>query len=192
MSTALDLLTNEQLEQLPDEGMERELIQGELRERPMTRRNRFHATVESRIVKTLGLWLDSQDELAAEVMSGEVGCILEHDPDTTVGIDVAVFPMEVVHHQTELSSQVDGIPLLAVEILSPSDTHEASNEKVLTYLRTGVPVVWNVDPDFQTVCVYRPEREPQLFSRSQTLAQIEELPGLQVPLRELFPKWMAR
>jgi hypothetical protein len=42
MST-VSTMTTAQLLALPDDGVERELIRGELRERPTTRRNRLHA-----------------------------------------------------------------------------------------------------------------------------------------------------
>jgi len=41
MSTVSTLMTTEQLLALPDDGKERELIRGELREREMTRRNKL-------------------------------------------------------------------------------------------------------------------------------------------------------
>jgi hypothetical protein len=42
-TVAENLLTLEELFTLPEDGAERELIRGALRERPMTRRNRWHA-----------------------------------------------------------------------------------------------------------------------------------------------------
>ncbi len=50
MSTVTRIMSTEELLALPDDGMERELIRGVLREREMSRRNRFHAATESRIV----------------------------------------------------------------------------------------------------------------------------------------------
>ena len=40
----------------------------------------------------------------------------------------------------------EGPPVLAVEILSPSDTQEDIDEKVELYLETGVAIVWVVNP----------------------------------------------
>jgi len=82
-----------------------------------------------------------------------------------------------------------GVPVLAVEILSPSDSHEAIHEKVMEYLRTGVMMIWEIDPDFQTVRVHRPNHEPVMFSRSQKLSGDDVLPGFEVAVADLFPKW---
>jgi hypothetical protein len=43
MATASSLMTTEELLAIPEDGTDRWLIAGELRERPMTRRNRFHS-----------------------------------------------------------------------------------------------------------------------------------------------------
>ena len=45
MATASSLMTTEELLALPEDGTDRWLIAGELRERPMTKRNRFHSRV---------------------------------------------------------------------------------------------------------------------------------------------------
>ena len=45
----LPTVTTEQLLAMPDDGMERWLIRGELREKPMTVRNRFHSRALIRV-----------------------------------------------------------------------------------------------------------------------------------------------
>ncbi len=56
MSTAA-LMTTEQFLALPEDGIERNLIRGVVREKPMTRRNRFHTFVVTRIARILDQWL---------------------------------------------------------------------------------------------------------------------------------------
>ena len=82
------LLTTEQLLAMPDDGKERWLIHGELREKVMTRRNRGHSRLEAVIAKLLGVWNDQQPPPRGEVLVGEAGVRLRRNPDTTVGIDV--------------------------------------------------------------------------------------------------------
>lgn len=192
MSTVTPTMTTKELLALPEDGMERELIRGELREREMTRRNRLHAATESRIVRALGNWLDQQGDFEADVLSGEAGSILQQGPDTTVGIDVALFSLDVLRRQTDETRMVLGVPILAVEILSPNDKHEEMREKIVEYLRTGVKLVWEVDPDFRTVRVYRQDREPVMVNRTQTLTGDDVLPGFEVAVADLFPNWPAK
>jgi Uma2 family endonuclease len=186
MATVASPLTTEEMLALPDNGTERWLIDGELRERPMTVRNRFHSRVLVRIAQVLANWLDQQPEPRGQVLGGEAGVRLMRDPDTTVGIDVAYVPAEVIVRQAEESTLVDGVPTLAVEILSPNDTIEDIREKVATYRRARVPVVWTVDPYDLTVTVYRPDASPVLFNAEQELSCEPELPCFRVPVARLF------
>lgn len=78
---------------------------------------------------------------------------------------------------------------MADEILSPHDKHEEVHEKIAEYLRVGVALVWEVDPDFQTVRVFRPEHEPIMFNRKQRIDGGEVLMGFEVAVATLFPAW---
>ena len=76
--------------------------------------------------------------------------------------------------------------MLAVEVLSPSDTQEAVDEKIDAYLGAGVPIVWTLNPRRRTLTVYRAGRPPELFNSAQELIGGSELPGFQVPVLSLF------
>ena len=76
-------------------------------------------------------------------------------------------------------------PLLAVEVLSPSDMHEDVIEKIARYLEAGV-IVWEVDPDLRTIRVHRPGREPEMFNASQELSGEPYLQGFRVAVAKLF------
>lgn len=189
MSTvAPELLTTEQLLAMPEDGMDRELIRGQLRERPMTKRNRFHTYAVTRLAYLLEGWLERQPEPIGEVHTGEVGTILRRDPDTTVGIDVAYFAAEVIARQTEQTTMIEGSPVLAVEVLSPSDKLEDVREKVLEYIDSGVAMIWVVDPYFETVQVHRPNALPDTFNREQSLSGGEVLPGLEIAVVDIFKR----
>ena len=94
--TSSKLMTTEEMLALPDDGIDRELIEGRLREKPMTMRNRRHSRLEIRIGRFLDCWLDTQTEPFGEVVGGEAGFRLRRDPDTSVGIDVAYVSPETI------------------------------------------------------------------------------------------------
>jgi Uma2 family endonuclease len=83
-------------------------------------------------------------------------------------------------------TMVDGAPLVAIEILSPSDKQEEIDEKVSEYLACGVAQVWVANPRFRTITVYRPDAEPVLFNVDQTLTAEPQLPGFSLPLARVF------
>ena len=84
------------------------------------------------------------------------------------------------------TSLIDGVPVLAVEILSPRDTQEEIDEKIEGYLQAGVHLVWVIDAHDQTVTIYRPGAAPELVNVNQELAGEPELPGFRVPAAQLF------
>jgi Uma2 family endonuclease len=187
MATVTPPMTTAELLALPeDDGIERWLINGELWEAPMTKRNRFHSRIMVRVGKLLDNWLDGQPEPRGAVLGGEAGVRLRHDPDTTVGVDVVYVSAETLARQTDESTLIDGVPVLAVEILSPSDTQEIIDKKMDSYLGAGVPLVWVIDPHDRTVTVYRPGTEPELVNARQELSADPHLPGFRVPVAELF------
>jgi Uma2 family endonuclease len=195
MATVVKAMTTEELLALPNDGVERWLIDGELRERPsegelrghrMTLRNRFHSRVMTLISTELELWRREQPAPRGQVLSGEAGVRLRRDPDTTVGIDVVYVPPEVMVKQTEETALIDGVPTLVAEILSPNDTVEEVHEKIAKYRQAGVPVVWIIDPYDQTVTVHRAGGKPVLFNADQELSGEPQLPGFRVPVARLF------
>ena len=91
MATVSRLMTEEEFLALPeDDGIERELIRGELREYPsMTTRGYAHSVVVFKIGHHLSLWLRRQPEPRGTIIGGEARVRLRRDPLTFVGIDVA-------------------------------------------------------------------------------------------------------
>ena len=96
-------------------------------------------------------------------------------------------------HAADLAAQtaedakfLDGVPVLAIEVLSPSDTMEENGEKVDAYLNAGVSLVWEVNPKYKAVTVHRPGKPPELFNVTQDLTAEPFLPGLRIPVAEVF------
>jgi Uma2 family endonuclease len=186
------LLTAEDLLAMPDDGVRRWLIQGQLREegRPgeptMTVRNRWHSRILIRVGFVLEGWLEQQSAPRGQVLGGEAGVRLSRDPESIVGIDVVYVSAEVASRQTDETTLIDGVPVLVVAILSPSTTHEQIHDKLREYRRVGVPLTWVIDPDDRTVRVYRAGARPVLFNDEQELTAEPHLPGFRVAVARLF------
>lgn len=186
MSTVAPPMTTEEMLTLPDNGAQRELVLGELRETPMTKRNRNHSSAEARIAYLLGRWLDQHPQPGTRLSSGEAGFRLRRGPDTTVGIDVAFVSAEVVANSEGRFPYFEGPPILAVEILSPTDRQESIDEKIAVYRDANVPLIWIIDPVLKTVLVLRKDDEPVMFNVRQELSGEPELPGFLVLVAEIF------
>lgn len=191
MSTATPprLTTTEEFLRLLDEvpaDVTLELIDGEVREQPMTTRSPRHSMAIARVAQFLANWLDDQADLEGVVVAGEARCRIQRNPDTIIGIDVAYFEGADFVEQADGNRFFDGPPGLAVEVLSPSDTHENVSDRIRLFIETGVPQVWVADPEFRTITVHRPGAEPKLFTAGQALMGEPELPGFACPVERLF------
>ena len=178
-------MTAEELSNLPDDGIERELIRGELREWPMTRRSPDHSVTEALICHRLWTWIDTQTVPRGQVVVGEASFRIHRSPETFLGVDVAYVSAEMVASLDRKLKFFDGPPALAVEILSPSDQHAKVVEKVELYLEVGT-TVWVADPDFRTVAVHRPGEPPVTYNELQEIDGEPYLPGFRVLVRRLF------
>jgi Uma2 family endonuclease len=77
-------------------------------------------------------------------------------------------------------------PDLVVEVVSPNDMAEDVNAKVEDFLNAGVPQVWVLYPQTETVHVFRSPRGFEVVRRDGTLDGGDILPGFRVPVRDLF------
>ncbi len=171
---------------LPDDGVHRELIAGRLWEEDVTYRNRFHAAAETNIAYLIKAWCRQQPEPRGQVVSGEAGFRWgAGDTESIVGVDVAYVSPEQLAATAPDQRVFEGAPALAVEILSGSETHTGTVEKIAMYLAAGA-VVWLVDPDFRTVAIHRRGHPSETLNETQELDGGPELPGFRVPVRVLF------
>jgi Uma2 family endonuclease len=81
---------------------------------------------------------------------------------------------------------IRGAPDLAVEVLSPSDTGADVQRKLRDYLEGGGRLVWVIAPQARTVTVYRPDGSARLLREPEHLDGEDVLPGLRLPLAEVF------
>ena len=83
-------------------------------------------------------------------------------------------------------------PDLAIEVLSESNTPKEMDRKLKEYFAAGTQLVWYFDPKARTVTVYTSPDQYTVMDDSQTLDGGDVLPGLEVPLRELFDRASRR
>ena len=117
-------------------------------------------------------------------------------PFDVVFSDLDVVEPDLLYISRERASvltdqHVRGAPDLVVEILSPGTRKTDETTKRKLYDRFGVLEYWVVDPELETVKVYR--RREGAFGRAVELgAEVEDvlttplLPGFSAALREVF------
>ncbi len=186
-TAAIKLLTNDDLFALPpSKKVDRWLFRGELRESKVTKRNPNHAGAVMTIGILLGIWLAKQPKPRGKLYGGEAYFRLRKDPETNVGIDVALATAEQAAAVKKKTTFVDGAPILAVEVLSPNDKQQDITDAIEEYLDCGVKQVWIVDTATETVTVHRTNVEPVMYTRSQELPGGADLPGFACRVAEIF------
>ena len=79
-------------------------------------------------------------------------------------------------------------PDLVVEILSPSETNTALEEKLRDYRMAGTRLIWVVDAAARVVTVRRADGSEQSHSEGDTLDGGAVLPGFAIPVARIFAR----
>lgn len=123
-----------------------------------------------------------------EVLVGDVGFVLRlpADPERVRGPDVAFVSNDRLPQGRLPEGFIEGAPDLAVEVLSPGDNPLDVQQKVRDWLEGGARLVWVVAPQARTVTVYRPDGTARLLMEEEILEGEQVLPGLAIPLGQVF------
>jgi Uma2 family endonuclease len=80
----------------------------------------------------------------------------------------------------------EGAPDLAIEVLSPSNTFEEIHSKLVEYFESGCKLAWVINPDEESVLVYRKPQPEKLLKITDSLDGEELIPGFSLAIAELF------
>ena len=137
-------------------------------------------------------------ELDAHVRAGslgvvlvECGFVLSDDPSTVRIPDVSFVARGHMPGDGLPRGYFRGGPDLAVEVVSPSDKAGELAVKTADYLTAGTQQVWIVEPNTRTVAVYKPGGAARVYGADDTLDGGDLLPGLALPVGELFEYGVA-
>ena len=182
MSTTPKVITYEEWLKMPEaEGIE-EVVQGEIRKMPPNK------IIHADVVENLSDLLKAQlDRKTVQVRVSTFGLVIRRDPVTTRVPDIAVFIRKNV---VEQDGYIHSAPELVVEVLSPANTRAERTEKFSDYAILGVPEVWVVSPEAQTIEVMLLKE-----GRLNTVAVLREgqlrpsqFPGAAVDIDLIWPR----
>lgn len=176
-----ELMTPEDLLALPN-GVDYELVRGELVER--------HMGAESSWIASNLTWLFGC--IYGRKRPGHfftTDCGYQCFPDDAERVrrpDVSFirkgrFPGERVPR-----SYIRIVPDLVVEVMSPNDLASEIAVKVEEYLEAGVPLVWVISPDAETVIIHRVDGTVTKLHLDDELSGENVLPEFRCRVSELF------
>lgn len=181
MATQVHTMTADELLAMPDDGIRRELVAGELRE--MTPAGRKHGRIAINVSTPLDQHVRASG--LGEVYAAETGFRLSRDPDTVRAPDVSFVRRARLGGGDE-TAFFDGAPDLAVEVISPSDRYSDVLEKVWDYVDAGTPLVVVVDPPARSITVYRSRTDVAVLTEDDVLDGGDVVPGWRLPVRDVF------
>ncbi|MDE3091510.1 MAG: Uma2 family endonuclease, partial [Chloroflexota bacterium] len=167
---------------MPQSDAHVELVEGEIVK--MTPAGNEHGEIALAIGSALREFV--RQKKLGKVYAAETGFVLSRNPDTVRAPDAAFVSTARAARQTRREGFFDGAPDLAVEVVSPTDTDEQVEEKVLEYLRAGTKLVWVAHPRTQTITAYRSFDKVRVLTLNDTLDGDDVLPGFAVSISEIF------
>ncbi len=163
---------------LPETKPYREYIHGEVYEKSMP--NREHAELGAELIGLLRNYLIESKE-------GRVYTELRHIereqdwvylPDINVTLAGRLGPFTAGPEEVQ--------PDFAIEILSPDDRYSRIAERVDFYMRSGVQLLWLVDPEARSIAAYRRGQAPTLHRTTETIDAKPVLSHFDLDLAALF------
>lgn len=177
------VVTPDEFLEMGDAAAGYELIDGQLRENPMsTESSRVGGEVYFHVRSFLG------DQKLGWIFPQETAfkCFVD-DPGRLRKPDGAFISFETLPKSEYVP---DGfciaVPDLVWEVLSPNDTAKEIDLKVDQWLNAGVNSVWVLQPENKTVKVIRNDGSIALLREKDTLSEPALLPGFSVSVARLF------
>jgi len=176
------LLTADDLLAMPEDGNRYELIRGELVSTPMS--SYESSDIAAGIVTVLRTY--AHTHRLGRVTGADGAFILARDPYTVRIPDVSFVRIDRLPPPAQRRQFLELAPDLAVEVVSPSDSANAVQEKVREYLDYGVQLIWVVHPAQRTVTVYTADRNARVLYEDEALDGGDVLPGFTLTVAEIF------
>lgn len=107
--------------------------------------------------------------------------------------DIAVFLWGRIPRDEngEVANAFSAAPDWTIEILSPDPSQTKVTKNILHCLQHGTQMGWFIDPDEQTVFVYRPKQEPEVLDEPDSIVPVPSFASeLQLTIKDLFA-WLS-
>lgn len=159
-----------------------ELVRGEVL--PLSPGGMKHSRITQNVAFLLEEW--ARRTGLGTVVTGEAGFIVESDPDTVRGADVAY----ISYGRLPRGRLPDGFgtvpPELVVEIVGKGQSWRHMVEKAGEYMKMGVDRVWVIDPRTREMHVFKPDGGPAALDEGQDVTDDDILPGFSCRVTDFF------
>jgi len=148
-----------------------------------------HGLISSNVTSQIDQFIRSRK--IGKIFGGTPGFIVSRNPDTVRAPDVAFISQARLEETGIPEKYFPGVPDLAVEVVSPSDTVYGVDSKAREWLASGCRTVWVVQPRRRTVTVYKSTEDIQVLTSNGSIEGGAVLPGFSCPVEAFFQGWMS-
>lgn len=180
-------MTTDDLERLPDDGWQYELVEGVLVRMPQSGYEASH--IAYRLGARLEVYVEDRGLGGVTGEAGGYRLDPAHPRETELAPDVAFVRADRLPPRTSPAYRKALLlaPDLAVEVASENQSRRAMGEKARRYLAFGTRLVWVIYPRRQQVDVWHPgDAKPTTLQGSDTLDGEDVVPGFTHPVARLF------
>jgi Uma2 family endonuclease len=181
VQTPSKMLTLEEFLQLPETKPANEYIDGQIIPKPMPQGK--HSAIQGEFIPAINSVV--KPERIARAFP-ELRCTF--GGRSTVP-DIAVFIWSKIPRDEngEIANTFLIAPDWTIEILSPDQSQTKVTKNILHCLKYGTQMGWLIDPDEQTVFVYRPKQETEVFDEPDALLPMPSFASeLHLTIKDLF------
>lgn len=179
--TKSQILTLEEFLQLPETKPASEYIDGKIIPKPMPQGK--HSLLQGELVPAINLIVKPQRIARAFV---ELRCTFA---GRSIVPDIAVFTWSKIPRDAngEVANAFTAAPDWIIEILSPDQSATKVIKNILHCLNHGTQMGWLIDPDEQTVIIYRPQQQPEIFDQKEQILPVPDFANeLNLSVEALF------
>jgi Uma2 family endonuclease len=175
---AMRTMTEAEIMALPDDGLKRELVGGEIR---VSAAGWQHGLTCTALVA----------ELHRHVREHDLGAVVDSStgywmPNGNLRVPDVSFVSKARAPASRHAGFSRIVPDLAVEVLSPTDSAQEMLEKVAEYIASGVRLIWIIDPDQRRATVHRADAPAATLHGDDELDGVDVVPGFRCALARLW------
>jgi Uma2 family endonuclease len=181
VQTPSRILTLKEFLQMPETKPASEYVDGHIIQKPMLKGK--HSAIQGELVTAINAVLKPKRIARA---FPELRCTFGNR--STVP-DASVFLWENIprDEKGEIANVFQIAPDWTIEILSPDQSHTKVTKNILYCLKHGTQMGWLIDPAEQTVFVYLPKQETEVFDESEQILPVPPFAHeLRLSVGELF------
>lgn len=182
MATVASSLSAEEFWMLPDDGLRCELVRGRIV--TMNMPGFRHGEICVNVTVILSAHIKSCK--CGRLVSNDTGVQTERDPDTVRGADLAYYSYGRLPQGTSPDRYPSVAPEIVFEVRSPWDRWSEIQIKVGEYLNADVLAVCVLDPETDTVTVYRANEPPRVLRGDDELLFPGILDDFRMPVLRFF------